>query len=58
LGRLPGNTRRIAPEILEAVELAFLATKDVHDDLHVIEHDPLAGGKSVYRNRADFVLVT
>jgi hypothetical protein len=26
--------------------------KNVHDDLHVIEHDPLARGKSVDGNRA------
>jgi hypothetical protein len=30
--------------------------KDVHDDLHVIEHDPLACGKSVNGNRADAVI--
>jgi hypothetical protein len=30
--------------------------KDVHDDLHVIDHDPLTRGKSVDGNRADAVI--
>ena len=31
--------------------------KDVHDDLHVIEHDPLAGRESIDRNRAQAMIV-
>ena len=38
----PAEARRIAPKVFEAVELAFVAMKDVDDDLQVIEHDPLA----------------
>jgi hypothetical protein len=30
----------------------------VDNDLHVIEHDPLARGKSVHRNRADAMLIS
>ena len=30
----------------------------MHDDLHVIEHDPLTGGKSVHRHGANSVLVS
>jgi len=30
----------------------------VDDDLHVIEHDPLARGKSVYRHGANAVFVS
>ena len=54
---LPRHAWRVAPEIFEAVEFAFLAAEDVHDDLHVIEHDPLARGKSVHGNGADPVIV-
>ena len=55
-GRLPGEAGSVAPQILETVELAFLAMENVHDHLHVIEHDPLAGGKSVHRDRANPVI--
>jgi hypothetical protein len=29
----------------------------VHDDLHVVEHDPLAGGKTIHRYGANAVIV-
>ena len=38
----PGDSAGVAPEIFQAVELAFFAAENVDDDLHVIEHDPLA----------------
>ncbi len=31
--------------------------KNVHHDLQIIEHDPLAGGKSVNRHRSRRVLL-
>ena len=54
---LPRHARGVAPEIFEAVELALLAAEDVHDDLHVIEHDPLARGKTVHGSGANAVIV-
>jgi hypothetical protein len=52
----PSHARRVAPEIFEAVELAFLAAEDMDDDLHVIDHDPLARREAVHRNGLDLVL--
>jgi hypothetical protein len=57
LRRLQGHARCVTPKILEAVELAFFAAEDVHDDLHVIEHDPLARREPVHRHRANTVVV-
>lgn len=31
--------------------------KDVHDDLHVIEHDPLARGESIHGDGAHPIVV-
>ena len=49
-GRFPFQPRRVAPQIFQAVEGAFVAMKNVHDHLQIIEHHPLAGGKSVNRH--------
>ena len=55
-GRLPRHARRVAPQIFEAVEPAFVAVEDVHDHLHVIEDDPLARWKTIDRCSANSVV--
>ena len=54
---LPRHARGIAPKILEAVKLAFFGAEDVHNDLHVIEDDPLARRETVYRDSANAMVV-
>ena len=54
---LPVQTRRVAPEIFERVEAALFRVEDVHDHLHVIEHDPLAGGKAVHGRSAHTMIL-
>ena len=46
---LPGDSRRVAPQILQAIKAALVAVKDVDHNLEVIEHDPLARRKTVDR---------
>jgi hypothetical protein len=54
--RFPIYTRRVAPQIFQAVERAFIAMEDVHHHLQIIEHDPLTRGKSVDCDRANNVI--
>jgi hypothetical protein len=56
-GRFPGEPRRVTPKIFETIEGAFFAVKNVHHHLQVIEHDPLARGKTIHRRRADVMVV-
>ncbi len=46
-GGFPRHPRCVAPQIFQAVELAFIAMKDVDHDFEVIEDNPLAGWKAV-----------
>jgi hypothetical protein len=46
---LPFNTWRVAPQIFQAVEGPFVTMKDMDYYLQVIEHHPLARGKSINR---------
>jgi len=48
---LPRQAGSVAPKIFQAVEAALFRMENVHDHLHVIEYDPLAGGESVDRGR-------
>ena len=48
--RFTPNQRRVAPEIFQTVKGAFVPVKDVDHHLQIIEHDPLAGWKSVNCN--------
>ncbi len=52
-----GEARSIAPQIFQAVEIAFFAMKHVHDDLQVIEHDPLTRRESVNRRGPRLVVL-
>jgi hypothetical protein len=45
--RFPFESRRVAPEIFQAVKRSFVPVKNVDNDLQIVEHDPLAGWKSV-----------
>lgn len=51
------QARRIAPKIFERIERAFLGVKDVHEDIVVIDDDPLAEWASVHIMRAQRVFV-
>jgi hypothetical protein len=53
---LPLDSRRVAPKIFQAVKGAFVAVKDMHNHLQIIEHHPLAGRKSVNRRRPNMVV--
>ena len=44
---LEGHLGSVAPEGFEVVEVAFVRLEDVDNHAVVIEHDPLAGGKTV-----------
>jgi FKBP-type peptidyl-prolyl cis-trans isomerase FklB len=55
-GRLPRQPRGIPPQVFQAVELALLPVKNVHDHLHVIEHHPLARWKPVNRDRPEAII--
>jgi hypothetical protein len=57
LRRFPRHARRVAPKIFKAVELAFFPAEDVHDDLHVIEHNPLTCGETVHGDGANPVVI-
>ena len=56
-GGFPRHPWRVAPQIFQAVEAAFIAVEDVDDDLEVIENDPLARRKTVDRGGAQAVVV-
>src|SRR4051794_11522503 len=38
--------RRLAPELLEAVEVARVGREDVHDDVEVVHEDPAGLGQA------------
>jgi hypothetical protein len=48
-GRFPFEPGRVAPEIFQTVKGTFVPVKDMDNYLQIIEHDPLAGWKSVNR---------
>ena len=55
--RFPFEPGRVAPEIFQTVKSTFVPVKDVNHYLQVIEHDPLARGKTVYCSCGDFVVL-
>jgi hypothetical protein len=57
LCRVPFQARGVAPKVFQAVEDAFGLMKDMNNYLEIIEHDPLAGGKSVNGGRANTVIL-
>jgi hypothetical protein len=48
----PFGPRGVAPEIFQTIKGAFVPVKDMDNNLQIIEHDPLAGRKSVNRHRS------
>lgn len=52
----PFNSRRITPKIFQTVERAFVAMKNMHNHLKIIEHDPLTRGEPVHRDCAHTVI--
>ena len=56
-GRVPFQARGVAPKVFQTVEGAFGLMKDMNNYLEIIEHDPLAGGKSVNGGRANTVIL-
>jgi hypothetical protein len=57
LRRVPFQAWSIAPKVFQTVEVAFGLMKDMDNYLEIIEHDPLAGGKSINRARANTVIL-
>ena len=57
LSRVPFQARGVAPKVFQTVEGAFGLMKDMNNYLEIIEHDPLAGGKSVNGGRANTVIL-
>ena len=55
--RVPFQARGVAPKVFQTVEGAFGLMKDMDNYLEIIEHDPLAGGKSVNGGRANTVIL-
>ena len=55
--RLPGDARRIAPQIFQTVERAFVAMEDVDHRFEVIEHDPLTRRETVDGRRTPAVVL-
>jgi hypothetical protein len=53
LCRVPFHARGVAPKVFETVKGAFGLMEDMNNYLEIIEHDPLAGGKSVDGGRAN-----
>jgi len=47
----------VAPKVFQTVEGAFGLMKDMDNYLQIIEHHPLAGGKSVNSGRANTVIL-
>jgi len=54
---VPFHARGIAPKVFEAVKGAFGLMEDMDNYLEIIEHDPLAGRKSVDGGRANAVIL-
>jgi hypothetical protein len=57
LCRIPFHARSVAPKVFETVKGAFGLMEDMDNYLEIIEHDPLAGGKSVDGGRANAVVL-
>src|SRR5580693_8824404 len=55
--RLGGTGGRLAPQLLQAVELARLGREDVHDHVEVVHQDPAGGGRALDPARQRVVLV-
>ena len=53
---LPLDSRCVAPKIFQAVKGAFVAVKDMHYHLQIIEHHPLARWKSINRRRSNLMV--
>jgi len=54
----PPNQGRVTPEIFQTVKGTFVAVKDVDHYLQVIEHNPLAGWKSVNRHGSNGMILS
>jgi hypothetical protein len=57
LCRVPFHARGVTPKVFETVKGAFGLMEDMDNYLEIIEHDPLAGGKSIYGGRANTVIL-
>jgi hypothetical protein len=57
LCRVPFHARGVAPKVFETVKGAFGLMEDMDNYLEIIEHDPLAGRKSVDGGRANAVIL-
>ena len=55
-GRFPRDPRRVSPQIFQTVKSPLVAVEDVDHDFEIIEHDPLACGKTVNGSRAQAVV--
>ena len=56
--RLPMHSRRVTPQIFEAVESALVSVKNVDNHLQEIKHHPLAGGKSIDRDGSNRMILS
>jgi hypothetical protein len=54
----PFESRRVAPQVFQAVKRSFVPMKDVDNDLQIIEHDPLADWKSVNRHGSNGMVLS
>ena len=52
----PDDLRGVAPQPLEAVELALLGGEEVDDHGSVVEQDPTSGAAALHANRTDSVI--
>jgi hypothetical protein len=57
LCRVPFHAGGVAPKVFETVKDAFGLMEDMDNYLEIIEHDPLAGGKSVDGGSANAVVL-
>jgi hypothetical protein len=57
LCRVPFHAGGVAPKVFETVKGAFGLMEDMDNYLEIIEHDPLAGRKSVDGGRANAVIL-
>jgi hypothetical protein len=57
LCRVPFHAGGVAPKVFETVKGAFGLMEDMDNYLEIIEHDPLAGGKSVDGGSANAVVL-
>ena len=57
LCRVPFHPRGVAPKVFQTVKGAFGLMENMDNYLEIIEHDPLAGGKSVDGGRTNAVIL-